>query len=269
MDRLVGPLGFTDQDPEGFLIEGFEHSPTAASCYNFEYLPRLVEALGYEKEVDYVVYRVPVPRAPLPFHARPASRLLSRGELRLLEFTRRRDLARWVRPILELMSETFVDAYGFVAPDEKEMAELGRQWLPVLDPRFVKAVAHGDRLVGFIVGMPHLADGLRRARGRLFPLGFLHVLLAARRTRQLDLLLAGIRREFRGRGVDAVLGDAMLRSARAAGFEWLDSHHELESNLRVRREMERAGGRLYKRYRVYRKRLPEARAPFEALAAAG
>ena len=265
MDRLVGPMGFTDQDPEGLLVEGFEHAPTVATCYNFEYQPHLLEALGYAKEVDYVVYRVPVPADASPLYARALARVVARGDLRLLEFTGRRALASWVRPLLELMADTFVDAYGFVAPDTQEIAALANQWLPMLDPRFVKAVADGDRLVGFIVAMPHLAEGLRAANGRLLPIGFLHLLRAARRTRQLDLLLGGVRAAYRGRGVDAMLGDAMMRSAREAGYEWMDSHHELETNQRVRREMERAGGRVYKRYRIYAKPLAARAATVEVV----
>lgn len=255
MQRVVGPMGFTDQDPEGFLVEGFEHGPTLATYYNFEYLPLLVEADGYTKQVDYVVYDVPVPRElPKPYEA-VLRRVAARRDFRLHEFECRRALRPFVRPILELMSETFVGAYGFVPPDAEEIDDLARQYLPAIDPRFVKVVSKNERPVGFIVGMPHLMEGLRRANGRLLPIGWLHILRAARMTKQLDLLIGGISPTCRGRGVDVLLGAAMMRAAQRAGFERMDSHHELETNSRVRAEMEHIGGRVYKRYRIYGKEL--------------
>lgn len=251
--RVVGPLGFTDQDPEGLQVDGFETEPSIASSCNAAYLPPLVEAAGYRKDVDYVVYRVPVPERFPPSYERILMRVSGRGGLHLVEPRRRRELRAWGRPILELMSETFSGLYGFVPPDLEELDDLVRRFLPVLDPRFVKIAVRGDRPVGFIVAMPNLAPGLRRSRGRLFPLGLVHLILAARRSRQLDLLVGGIRVGERGRGVDALLGAAIMRSAKEAGFTSMDSHHELEDNLAVRAEMERPGGVVYKRFRVYQR----------------
>jgi GNAT superfamily N-acetyltransferase len=255
MQRVVGPMGCTDQDPEGLQVEGFEHEPTLATYVNFAYLPRLVEAAGYVKEVDYVVYRLPVPDPVPPVYLRLGERLIRSGAYALVEPRTRRELRALVRPILKLMADTFRDAYGFVPPDESEMEALARRYAPLLDPRFVKAVRCGDNVVGFIVGMPNMAEGLRRANGRLLPFGLLHLLRAARRSRQLDLLVGGVTAECRGRGVDALLAAAIFGSARKAGMTVLDSHHEQETNTRMRAEMERLGAHVYKRYRIYGKAL--------------
>lgn len=255
MTRMVGPMGFTDQDPEGLLVEGFEHDPAIASYWNPPWLVERTAACGYEKEIDYVVYRLRITQALVDSYASVEQRLRRAGGFRLVEFRSRRSLAAAVPPILRLMAETFEYAYGFVPPDEEEMRTLARQWLPLLDPRFVKAVARGPDLVGFIVGMPCLAEGLRAANGRLLPLGLLRIRAAARRSRRLDLLLGGVKERWRRRGVDALLGRTMLAEGLAAGFEWLDSHHEQEDNRAMRALMERAGGQIYKRYRIYRKAL--------------
>jgi hypothetical protein len=124
-----------------------------------------------------------------------------------------------------------------------------------MGPRFVKFVMRGGRGAGFLVAMPNLDAGLRKAKGRLWPLGFVHILRAARRTRQLDLLVGGARAEDRGHGMDVIGMAAMLRSAITGGFEIMDSHLELETNTRVRAEMEKLGGQLCKRYRIYGKDL--------------
>ncbi len=255
MTRVIGPFGFNDQDPEGFLVEGFEHEPTIVTYYNFPYVIKLLEAEGYGKEVDYVVYRLPVPDKVPEFIERVAERAVKKNNVRLLEFSKKSQLKPYIRPILALMNQTFEGIYGYSPLDHEEMEGLAKQYLPLLDPRFVKAVAKGEEVVGFFIAIPNLYEGIVRARGRLFPFGFVHILRAMKTAKQLDLLLGGIKEEFRGRGVDMVMGAAMLRSAAAAGHEVMDSHHELETNTRVRAEMERGGGTIYKRYRIFQKRI--------------
>lgn len=253
MSRVVGPMGFTDQDPEGLMVEGFDEEPSIATYHNRPETVRLLERLGWAREVDYVVYRVPVaPEVPASY-SRILDRVAGRGRLRLVEFGSRRNLRPWIRPILGLMNETFAANAGYAPLDEREIRDLGRRYLPIIDPRFVKAVVADSEPVGFIVAIPSIVAGIRRARGRLLPLGWLHILRARRSADRLDLLLGGIRDRYRARGVDVLLGAAMIRAARNAGFRYMDSHHELESNARVRAEMEAAGGRIYKRYRVFRR----------------
>ncbi len=255
MKKVVGPMGFTDQDPEGFLIEGFEEEPALASYQNLPYVIRLLEAEGYSKELDYVVYRVPVPEMVPEFYEKISARVLARGGFELVEFASRRALKPFVRPMLELMNETFRDLSGFSPLDTGEMDDLGRRFLPVVDPRFVKVVTADGQVVGFVIATPNISEGLRSANGRLLPLGWLRILRARRRTERLDLLLGGIKEGYRSRGADVLLGRAMVLTARRAGFTYMDSHHELECNSRMRAEMERMGGEVYKRYRVFQKPL--------------
>ncbi len=255
MKKIIGPFGFNDQDPEGFLVEGFEHEPTIVTYYNFPYLIRLLEAEGYGKEVDYVVYRIPVPDKVPEIFEKISERALKRNDFRVMEFTKKSQLKPYIRPILGLMNETFVGIYGYSPLDQEEMEGLAKQYLPLLDPRFVKAVAKGEEVIGFIIGIPNLYEGIVRARGRLFPFGFIHILRAMKTARQLDLLLGGIKEEYRARGVDMLLGQAMMKAAIVGGFEVMDSHHELETNTKVRAEMERGGGVVYKRFRIFQKTL--------------
>jgi len=255
MSAIIGPMGFTDQDPQGFIIEGFEHEPSIGTYCNLPYLPALVESCGYVKDMDYAVYRVDLPAKVPDFYRTIAERASRKKVCRVLEITRRSQIRSRITPILELMNACFAELYGYHALDEREMIELGRRFLPVLDPRFVKVAVSGDEIVGFNIVMPNLAEGFRRAKGRLFPFGILHILRAGRRTKQLDSLVGGIRSEFRGKGVDAMLGCATMAAAIGAGFEFVDTHHELEDNHKVRGEMEKLGGQVYKRFRIYRKPL--------------
>jgi GNAT superfamily N-acetyltransferase len=257
MTKIIGPYGFTDQDPEGFMIEGFENRATIATYCNFDWMPRMIEALGYEKDIDYFVYKLEVPKEFPEFYKKIYERVKKKGNFQVLEFRTKRQLKPWIKPVLRLMNECYTESniYGYAPLDEKEMEELTKRYISVIDPRFVKGVKREGEVVAFIVGIPDMTEGIQKARGRLFPLGFIKILRAAKKTKQLDLLLGAIRDKYRGRGLDVLMGVSMIMSAREAGMEMMDTHHEMEENVKVRGEMERMGGRVYKKYRVYQKSL--------------
>jgi len=257
MTKIIGPYGFTDQDPEGFMVEGFENRATIATYCNFEWMPEMVERHGYTKEVDYFVYKLEVPNELPEFYKRIYERVKKKGNFEILEFEKKRKMKPWIKPVLRLMNECYDESniYGYAPLDEKEMEELGKRYYPVLDPRFVKGIIKDGELISFVVGIPDMTEGIQKAKGKLFPLGFLKILRAAKKTKQLDLLLGAIKDKFRGLGLDVMMGTRMIMSASKAGMEMMDTHHELESNVKVRAEMEKMGGKIYKRFRVYQKNL--------------
>jgi hypothetical protein len=255
--RIIGPYGFSDQDPEGWIIEGYQNRATIATYYNYEWMPRFIEEMGYGKDIDYYTYKIPVPKELPEFYVKIHDRIQRKGSYSLLEFKTRKELKPWIRPLFELMNETYVNSniYGYAPLDHKEMDDLAKRYLPVVNPRFVKIVKKGDEVVSFVIAMPDMTEGIQRARGRLLPFGFIRVLRAAKKTKQLDLLLGAVKESYRGLGLDVMMGVSMLRSASAAGMEILDTHHEMESNVKVRGEMEKMGGILYKKFRVWTKKL--------------
>ncbi len=255
MKRIIGPYGFTDQDPEGFLIEGFDNHATIATYYNYEYMTDIVENHGYSKETDYVVYKIDATQEIPNFYKRIYKRVTRNGDFKVLEFKRRKEIKPYIKPVFSLMNQCFKELFGYSPLDEEEMQSLADRYLPILDPRFVKFASRDGELVGFIIGIPDMSEGIRKAKGRLFPFGILKILWAAKKTKQLDLLLGGIKEKYQGLGLDVLMGMKMLESAQAAGMEIIDSHHELEDNTKMRAEMERMGGEVYKRYRVYQKPL--------------
>jgi hypothetical protein len=257
MTWIVGPYGFSDQDPEGFLIEGFDHRATIATYYNYDWMPRLVENEGYAKDIDYFVYKIDVPKELPEFYKKIYERAEKKGGFEILEFKSKKKFKPWIRPVLSLMNECYMqnNIYGYAPLDEKEMDDLAKRYLPVLNPNFVKVITKDGEIVAFIVGMPDMSGGIQKAKGRLFPFGFLHVLRSAKTTKQLDLLLGAIKDKYRGVGLDVMMGVKMIQSALDAGYEVMDTHHEMETNVRVRGEMERMGGKIYKKFRVYQKAL--------------
>jgi GNAT superfamily N-acetyltransferase len=257
MTKMIGPYGFTDQDPEGFLIEGFEHHATIATYHNFDWMPGMIEKMGYEKDVDYFVYQLDVPKEIPEFYKKILERVKRKGNFQLHELSKRKQIKPWIIPVLDLMNECYIDSniYGYTPLDKQEMMDLAKRYLPVLDPRFVKVITKEGEIVAFIVGIPDMTAGIKKAKGKLLPFGFLKILRAAKKTKQLDLLLGAVKECYRGRGLDVLMGVGMIMSAREAGFEVMDTHHELEANVKVRAEMEKMGGKLYKKYRVYKKAL--------------
>ncbi len=255
MNKIVGPMGFTDQDPEGFLIEGFGNEPTLATYYNYEFIPEHIEKLGYGKEVDYVVYKIPVTSEYPPIYKKVLERLSRKNEFKLVEFGSASQIKPYIVPVLSLVNDVFSHLYGYVPLAMEEMEDLAKQYLPALNPKFLKVVEKDSKLVGFILGIPNMDEGFRKARGRLLPLGFYHILSASKRSRQLDLLLGGIDREYRDRGIDVLLGSSLMKSAHDSGIKFMDSHLELESNTLVQAEMKRFGGQVYKKYRIFQKKI--------------
>ena len=255
MTKIVGPYGFSDQDPEGYLIEGFEHRATIATYFNFEWVPRWLEEEGYTKDNDWFVYKLAVPKEMPEFYKRIYERAMKRGTYQIVEFRKRKEIKPWIRRVLGLMNETYMtgNIYGFAPLEEEEMDDLARRYLPILDPRFVKVVAKDGEVLSFVIAMPDMTEGIRRARGRMQPCGFVRVLRAARKTKQLDLLLGAVKVPFRGQGLDVLMGVKVLQSASEAGMDMIDTHHEMESNVKVRAEMERMGGVIYKKYRAFYK----------------
>lgn len=256
-EKLVGPLAFSDKDPQGYLIDGFHQPMVIASHCNYEFLVKYLKELGFEKELDLVVYKVPIPAETPDIYLKIAERAKRNNEgIKLIEFTSRRQLRPYIRPILTLVNDTFKSIYGFTPFTPEEMDDFANRYILVLDPNFIKVIENEKKEpVAFVIGMPDISKGIKKSRGYLYPIGFIPVLLSGRRARQLNLLLGAVHPEYQNKGLDTILGSAMLESARKAGKTHMDSHLEMESNTKVRAEMEYMGGKVYKTYRIFKREI--------------
>ena len=256
MNKIIGPYGFSDKDSQGLQIEGFENLPVIVTPTNPSYLRQLVEEGGYKKEVDCVSYKLDVPETMPIVYEKIAKRVLHNANVRLLEFKNKKELKPHILPALRLMNEAYAHLYGFSSMAEDEMQNLADQYLFVLDPEFVKVIqTNKGETVAFGVGMPDISKGIQQAKGKLFPFGFIHIIRASRKAKQLNLMLGAVKQGFRGIGINVLLGKSMLESAHKRGFTIMDSHLILETNKPMRAEFEKVGGTVYKRYRVYQKPL--------------
>ena len=257
MEKIIGPLAFSDKDPQGFLIEGFDEPVVIASNCNFPYQVELVEKNGFTKDVDLVAYKINVPHPVPDFYLKIQERAFRNNPgLQVLEFTSRRKVKPYIHPILNLLNLTFSDIVGFTPFSEKEMDDFANRYLFLINPRFIKLVVNEKHeVVSFVIAMSHIGDGIIKAKGKLFPFGIFKIFAAARKSNQINLLLGGVDPAYRGKGLDVLMGVRMFESAYKLGKTTMDSHLELEDNTKVRAEMEKVGGKVYKRFRVFGKNL--------------
>ena len=257
MDGLVGPMGFTDLDREGMLVEGFQELGTLATIYNHPYYPEYLTRLGYEKEVDWVEYEVKTPKT-IPEKALRVQELIrKRSGIRLYDWKSKKQLIQqYARPIFELINEAYAKLYGtFVLTDRQIQAYID-QYLGFVDPRFLKIVVDAaDNLVCFAICMPSLSRALQKARGSLVPFGWYHLLRALRNPRTVDMYLVAVKPEWVNRGVIAFLMTSLAESCIKAGVETNETNPELETNLEVQSIWKDFDRRQHKRRRVFRKSL--------------
>jgi len=255
MVKIVGPMGFSDKDPQGFQIEGFEYPFLFTAPTNSPYMPALLEEEGYTKEIDLVNYNLPIPESYPPVYLKALERYARNGEITIQEFKTKKEIKPVIIPVLELMNKTFRDIYGYVPLNDVEKEDFAGRYLPILDPEFVKIAVSHNEIVGFIVALPDMTSGIIAAKGKLFPFGIFRILKGMKESTKLMLMLGGVKEEFRGKGIDVMLGVKVLESARKRNKTILDSHLIMELNARMRAECERMNGKIVKRFRIYQKSL--------------
>ncbi len=252
MEKLVGPLGFSDKDPQGYLIEGFDDPVTVmvTNC-SFSYMVEHTMRNGYTKKIDLVEYRTDIPEVIPEFYAKVADRILNRG-FKLLEFSKTKEVRPYIKPVFDLINETYTDIYGFAPLQDIEAKEFSERFLPFLKVDYIKAVVdEDDKMVAFVIAMPDIGEGFKKANGKLFPFGFLHILSSFKKATQLNLLLGCVKDTRRNSGIDALLAVSLFEAAQKGNLKVLDSHLIMEENTQMRALMDRLGGVVYKRYRIF------------------
>lgn len=254
MQKLVGPLGFSDKDPQGYLIEGFEDPMTVmvTNC-SLPYMVDHMERNGYSKKLDLFQYRAHLPEEVPDVYINIAERVKKRG-FKLIEFKKSKQVRPFVKPVFDLINESYSDIYGFAPLQDEEAKEFSERFLPLLNPNYIKLVMdHDDKLVAFVVAMPDISDGFRKANGKLFPIGFIHILRSLKKSNQLNLLLGSVKNTLRNSGIDALLTVGLFESAKKGKLNVLDSHLIMEENIKMRALIERQEHTIYKKYRIFEK----------------
>ena len=261
MTEIVGPLGFTDMDPEGMLTSGFDQLGTMPTIYNYDYYPRLLESLpGYEVDNRYVEYKIFVPDTIPEKYANIAEMIQKRYDLRIKKLTKK-DVFEggYGKKIFELINSTYKDLYGFSELSEKQIDQYINMYFPFADLSLITLVEDAsadNKLVGIGITLPSLSEALQKCKkGRLFPFGWFHLLRAIKfhKTKIVDLLLMGVLPEYRMKGVNALMFADLIPRYQAYGFEWGETQVEMETNANVQSQWETLNPVMHKRRNCYKK----------------
>lgn len=258
MTRIVGPMGFSDMDPEGMLIEGFNEMGTMATIYNYAYYKDHMERLGFKKEADWVEYRMTVPDKVPDKYMRVADIVRRRFELETPVYTSRKKLKEdYGHAIFHLINEAYANLYGFVELTPKQIDYYVNMYLDLLRLEDVCVITDKNKeLVGFGISIPSLSKALRACDGKLFPTGWYHLLKAIRgHSDVVDLMLVAIKPEYQGKGVNALLFSKLLPNYIANGYKFAESNVELEGNENVQKQWEYFERRQHRRRRAWGKNI--------------
>ncbi len=258
MTEMVGPVGFTDLDQEGMLIEGFDEMGTMATIYNYPYYVRHFERLGFEKDADWVEYRITVPDSIPEKHTRIGEIVMRKYGLSVKKFTSRSKIRKeYGRAIFELINEAYADLYGFVPLTDRQIEHYINIYIGVLRLEDVTLIVDKDeKLVALGISMPSMSEALRKSRGKLFPFGWYHLLRAIKgHTDVVDLLLVAVKPEYQRKGVNALIFNDLIPRYNAHGYKFAESNVELEGNESVQKQWEYFERRQHRRRRAWKKAL--------------
>ncbi|HDQ13397.1 MAG TPA: GNAT family N-acetyltransferase [Sediminispirochaeta sp.] len=256
LTAVHGPMGFTDLDPEGLLVEGFEERGTLPMIYNHPYYPSFLEQLGYRKDVDWLQFEIPVPEKLGEKYTRTRELVLKRNKLRLVQIERRRDIQKIGRKVFQTLNSAYANLYGVVELTDRQVESYIKQYLSFVNLDFIKLIEnHKDGVVGFAIAMPRLTEALRKSKGRLFPFGFLHLLKAMKKPKEIVFYLIGIRPDYQQRGLDSILLSSLYETCIEYGISSVQTCGELETNTKVISLMKNFDSRVNKRRRCYIKEL--------------
>jgi GNAT superfamily N-acetyltransferase len=256
MELVCGPLSFCGMDREGTLVEGFEELGTISTLYNFPYYKDHFEKLGYGKDTDWVEYSLKVPREIPEKVDRLGEVVMKRSKLRLVEAKTAKELLPYGKELFDLLNEAYKDLEGAVPLTDKQVDMYVKQYFTYINAEYVKIILdEKNKIAAFGIGMPSLSKAFQKARGRLFPFGFVHILRAIKKNDSLDLYLVAVRPDLQNKGVNAVLMTEMNRSCIRNGIVRVESGGELEDNAKVQAFWKHYDARQHKRRRSFVKEL--------------
>jgi hypothetical protein len=257
--EMTGPHGFGDLDPEGMLVEGFDALPTIAGSYNKPFYPVMIEALGFQKDVDYIETRLEFPQEMPTLFQMFEKKVMPDAEAqgyRLLEGLTKKGVKGYSGQFWDLLEASFEHLYGVTPLTEDQRAFYEKKYFGFIDPRFMQLVVDGTgRLQGFFLGLPSLSRSFQRMGGRLYPFGFFHILRGFKHFDTVDFYFAGVHPQADIKRILPMMAVGMWRALKAANVRYVETNRELETNTTVVNIWSRFTVVNRRRARVFRKSL--------------
>lgn len=258
MESMHGPLGFTDMDPEGLLVEGFEEMGTSVTIYNHPYYVKHIEALGYTKESDWVEFKIQIPAEVPEKHQRIADIVKRKYNLRVVKYTNANKLIKEAGyKIFDLINEAYDQLYGYTPLSKKQIDYYIKMYIPMLRLENIPLIFNDqDELVGVGITFPSMAKALQKNRGRLFPFGFIPLLKALKgQNNVVEMLLVAVRPDYQNKGANALLFADLIPVFNQNGYTYAESNPELEDNNKVQSQWQYFDTQLHRRRRAYCKKI--------------
>lgn len=259
MTHIHGPMGFTDLDHEGLLIEGYDRISTMLTSYSYPYYKTHIERLGYVKDQDWNEYLIPIPKKIPERFERVGQVVQKRFGLIVKHFNDKKEITKYARGVFELLNLAYKDLYGYVELSDRQIDYYVNMYIPMLRLEFFTVVLRQEdhKLVGFGIGLPSLAKALQKAKGKFLPAGWYHLFRALKGNdnKVLDLLLIGVHPDYQGKGVNALVFNEFIPAANKLGFEVAESNPELALNNRVQSMWDGMNAEQHKKRRAYIKEL--------------
>ncbi|HSM23435.1 MAG TPA: hypothetical protein VK856_01060 [Anaerolineaceae bacterium] len=256
LGAVHGPLGFTDLDPEGMLIEGFDELSTLALIYNHPYYPEHLADMGYVKETDWLEYEIQVPNPPHPKLAKAAEIVMRRSKLHFLELKKKKDLLDYANELMELIDSEYSQLFGTVPLSDKQKQAYIDQYFGFVSLDLIPILLdENNKMVAFAIIMPSLSKALQKSKGRIFPFGWYHLLRALKKNTLGDLYLIAVKSEYRGQGVNAAVMYRANLALNKHGISVVETNANLETNTNVRGQWKLFENRQHKRRRCVIKHL--------------
>ena len=258
MEHLTGPLGFTDMDPEGMLVEGFDRIGTTGAVYNHAYYPKHLERIGFVKDADWLEFLITIPTEVPEKIARIARLVSERLNLTTIKYTDRKQLVKdYGDAIFKLINVSYDELFGYSPLTDKQIKHYIKMYLPFLPLDDLSMVVDKTtrELIGVGITIPSMSKALIKNRGRLFPFGWKYLVDAFKHNDVVDLMLIGVKPEFQNKGVNSLILDDLIRVYSKLGYKYAESNHELEHNTKVLQQWEYFEYDQHKRRRAYTKEI--------------
>lgn len=254
MTEICGPLGYSDLDREGLLVEGFEENSTFEEQYNFPYYGPLLEKLGFRKDVDWVEYELKKPEKKNETLARVAERALRMNGLHIADtsLSKKAYIEKYRDGFFDCLEECYKDLYGTVPLDRKAQDELISQFLMIVNKEFLVFICdEKENVAGFGLCFPGIGDAVKKSGGRLTPAALVKILKTVRKPKTIDLGLVAIKPEYQKKGVNAVVLNGLMEMLFSGKAERCETNLNLENNLAVQAQWKYFDSRMHKRRRSY------------------
>ncbi|OQD42967.1 GTP cyclohydrolase [Croceivirga radicis] len=256
LDFMEGPVGFSNLDKVGVLIEGFEHIGTMITWYNHPYYKDHYEQHGFVKEKEYLENKFKASAADPKLFEKANMLIKKRFQLRVLNFSNSDEIMPWVDKMFDLFNGTYAKLSSFVKITDDQKAYFKKKYISFINPEYIKFVVDkDDELVAFAIVMPSFSKALQKANGKLFPFGFLHLLNARKNSKDVIFYLIGIRPDFQNKGITAIIFNEYYHTFKEKGVENCIRTPELEENTAIRQMWKHFDPITHKRRRTYRKNL--------------